>query len=248
MMIKDVLKRDVLVDKLEKYLSNNKNEYDTYFEKYIDIIENEFLNSAFTNDPDFLIKGRRKFLVDEIYNVLKNNDDYNRKHHIDKPFLFVLANIHEILLGNNMVYAEDVDKEKWEILEDGTHRIDGKYWQEIRDINERYNQNKIICLEEKQLIEELIEALKLSIKKNQDVKNFMIEFINEESEQLTDEDIEFIEYSKKFKERFGREPYIAEPNGTMEKTIKAIKTCLKKDKDILDQLLYPNRYGKNVKF
>lgn len=50
----------------------------------------------------------------------------------------------------------------------------------------------------------------------------------------------YIKYSNKFKERFGRSPYIAEPSGTRKQTIRAIKKCLKQDKDILDELLYPN--------
>ena len=39
---------------------------------------------------------------------------------------------------------------------------------------------------------------------------------------------------------FGKKAYIAEPNGTKEETIKAIKICLEKNEDILDQLLYSN--------
>ena len=33
----------------------------------------------------------------------------------------------------------------------------------------------------------------------------------------------YIKYSKKFKERFGRDAYIAEPGGTRKQTIEAIK-------------------------
>ena len=47
-------------------------------------------------------------------------------------------------------------------------------------------------------------------------------------------------YDKLFKERFGRNAYIAEPSGTKEQTIEAIKICLDKNEDILDKLLYPN--------
>lgn len=88
----------------------------------------------------------------------------------------------------------------------------------------------------------------MMIKEDKNLENFMLEFIDKEVETPTDEDLEFIEYSKKFQERFGRKPYIAEPSGTMKQTIKAIKTCLKKDKDILDELLYPNKNGENVIF
>ena len=248
MMIKWKLKRDVLIKKIDKNLKDYPSEDDTYAEKYIEIIEKEFRKAKFKSDHDFSIKGRRKFLVNEFYNVLRNNDDYNQKHHIDEPNLFVVTNIHEILLGNNMVFAEDVDEEKWEILEDGTHKIDGKYVKEIRDINERYYKKKIICLEEKQLIEEMMEELKASIKKKKNLERAMQEFIDKKVESPADEELEFMEYSKKFEERFGRKPYIAEPSGTMEQTIKAIKTCLEKEKDILDELLYPNEYGNDVYF
>lgn len=46
--------------------------------------------------------------------------------------------------------------------------------------------------------------------------------------KLSDVDNEFIKYLTLFKERFGRNAYISEPNGTKEQTIEAIKICLEK--------------------
>lgn len=63
---------------------------------------------------------------------------------------------------------------------------------------------------------------------------------NTEKAELSKEDKEFEKYLKLFKERFGRNAYIAEPSGTKQQTIEAIKICLEKNEDILDQLLYPN--------
>lgn len=63
---------------------------------------------------------------------------------------------------------------------------------------------------------------------------------NIENTNLSEEDKEFEKYLKLFKERFGRNAYIAEPSGTKQQTIEAIKICLDKNEDILDQLLYPN--------
>ncbi len=63
---------------------------------------------------------------------------------------------------------------------------------------------------------------------------------NIEKTELSREDKEFEKYLKLFKERFGRNAYIAEPSGTKQQTIEAIKICLKENKDILDELLYPN--------
>lgn len=78
--------------------------------------------------------------------------------------------------------------------------------------------------------------------KDHDVASFIEEFVNQENVniKLTQEDKEFEKYLKVFKEKFGRNAYIAEPSGTKEQTIEAIKVCLKKNKDILDELLYPN--------
>lgn len=56
--------------------------------------------------------------------------------------------------------------------------------------------------------------------------------------KLSDVDNEFIKYLTLFKERFGRNAYISEPNGTKEQTIEAIKISLEKNEDILDKLLY----------
>ena len=72
---------------------------------------------------------------------------------------------------------------------------------------------------------------------NENIINYMN---NIENTNLSEEDKEFEKYLKLFKDRFGRNAYIAEPSGTKEQTIKAIKTCLEKEEDILDQLLYSN--------
>lgn len=61
---------------------------------------------------------------------------------------------------------------------------------------------------------------------------------NIEKIKLSKEDKEFEKYLKFFKERFGRNAYIAEPSGTRQQTIEAIKKCLELNKDILDDLYY----------
>lgn len=69
----------------------------------------------------------------------------------------------------------------------------------------------------------------------------IIKYMNNiEKTELSKEDKEFEKYFKLFKERFGRNAYIAEPSGTKKQTIEAIKKCLKENKDILDELLYPD--------
>ena len=164
-MFKKKLNRDTLVDKLIKYDKEN-HDSNTFFEDYINIIEQEFSKSKFTSDPDFLMKGRRKFLVEEFYKVLKNEDDYNKKNCIDNPLYFALGNLKEVLYGLNKINYEDVDKEKWRLQENGNYEIDEVYIKELRDKDNRYSKKKIICLEEKELIEQMIKDFKNKLNEN----------------------------------------------------------------------------------
>lgn len=75
----------------------------------------------------------------------------------------------------------------------------------------------------------------------QNVEEYMNKIIDDyEPTPLTEEDKEFEKYCKLYEEKFGKQAYIAEPSGTKEKTIEAIKTCLEKNEDLLDKILYPN--------
>ena len=103
---------------------------------------------------------------------------------------------------------------------------------EYNDNNDEYWLSKYIyckrdvALKEKQL------------RKN--VEKYMNKIIDDyKSASLTEEDKDFEKYCKLYEEKFGKRAYIAEPNGTKEKTIEAIKTCLEKNEDLLDKILYP---------
>lgn len=77
--------------------------------------------------------------------------------------------------------------------------------------------------------------------KNKNVEEFMNKLIDEtEIKPLSEEEKEFEKYCKLYEEKFGKRAYIAEPSGTKEQTINAIKICLEKNEDLLDNLLYPN--------
>ena len=74
-------------------------------------------------------------------------------------------------------------------------------------------------------------------KENYGLEKFMNAFINENTEKkkMTKIEKDYIKYSEEFKKKFGRYPYIAEPSGTMELAIKAIKVCLKENKELEDR-------------
>lgn len=91
---------------------------------------------------------------------------------------------------------------------------------------------------------ELPDNLKKDLEKFKqefEVSRSIFKLIDEyEPKKLTEEEKEFEKYCNLYEEKFGKKAYIAEPNGTMKQTIKAIKTCLEKNEDVLDKLLYPN--------
>lgn len=69
--------------------------------------------------------------------------------------------------------------------------------------------------------------------------------INDLSKENTTYEIskEYDRYAKMYEERFGKKAYIAEPSGTKEQAIKAIKKCLERNEDILDEIYYPNKHA-----
>lgn len=72
------------------------------------------------------------------------------------------------------------------------------------------------------------------------MKQSIEEYMNNPKQELSEIDIEFNKYCELYKERFNKNAYVAEPSGTKEKTINAIKICLEKKEDLLDEILYPN--------
>ncbi len=87
-------------------------------------------------------------------------------------------------------------------------------------------------------LKELI--IKEGNKSTDDVIRESIENVVPIQTKTTPIDNEFEKYCKLYEEKFGKRAYIAEPSGTKEQTINAIKICLEKNEDLLDKLLYPN--------
>lgn len=78
------------------------------------------------------------------------------------------------------------------------------------------------------------------------VQDFMNKVIDEYKEdELSEEDKEFNKYCELYEKKYGKHAYIAEPSGTKEQTINAIKICLEKNEDLLDEILYPKQEYKD---
>lgn len=104
--------------------------------------------------------------------------------------------------------------------------------------------NEYIRLRDGEIIlkKELPDNLKADFekfKKEFEVSRTMFKLADEyEPKELTEEEKEFEKYCNLYKEKFGKKAYIAEPSGSKQQTIDAIKTCLEKNEDLLDKLLY----------
>lgn len=149
-LFKNKLTRNKLIDKLLKYRSNTKYENNNFFKDYLKIIENEFLKSKFISDPDFLTIGNREQIINEFYSVLTDNDNYNKKNCIKDPLYFALGNLQELIINEctiNTILPVDNFKE-------------------LREKDIRYSNKKIICLEEKELIEKMMNDFKKAIPNN----------------------------------------------------------------------------------
>ncbi len=143
------LKREDLANKFYGYHIKNKINSSDLAINYLNELQDYLNNYDYENDRDFIMGGRKKFVYDEIVEILNGNKS------VDDPLYFVLGSLEEFMCNQNQVYAEDVDKSKWK---NGV--IDGHDIKELRDKNDRYSNNGIICLEEKEYIDNIINAIK----------------------------------------------------------------------------------------
>ena len=111
-----------------------------------------------------------------------------------------------------------------------------KYGQLVININGQTMNLREIC---NQFIDELKKMIIDEGEKTQE--DYMMKlFEKNETYEPTPLDKEFDKYSKLYEERFGKKAYIPEPSGTKEFAIECIKKCLDENKDMLDDLYYPN--------
>lgn len=93
----------------------------------------------YPSNNDFVFGGRKKFTYDEIFDILDG------KQKESNPLYFVLGSLEEFISNNNHISMGEYD---------------GKDFAEIRDKNDRYISTGIICLEEKNCIDNIINKIK----------------------------------------------------------------------------------------
>ncbi len=153
-MFEKRLKRKTVADKFYGYHYKNNINDPIAANKYLDMLIDFFNKYKFKSDDNFIMAGRKKFIYDEVIEIL------NGIKKVDNPIYFVLGSLEEFISNPNQVYFEDVDKSKWKQKENGQKYIDGKDLAELRAKNGLYSVKGYICLEEKQYILNFINDIK----------------------------------------------------------------------------------------
>ena len=148
-LFKSKLRRKKLITRIDQYRENNKNNMivPDYYLRIIEIIEDEFDRHKFESNLDFFLFGRRKFLVDEFYSCLEE-ENIN--------FDFVFGSIVELLMGYNNLQLRDIEE---------ISKIFAGYSAiQIIEKDNNYTKCGIICLEEKKCVSKMLCSLKDKLK------------------------------------------------------------------------------------
>ena len=196
-----------------------------------EFVENETYYANLSMDEQRNLFNKIKENYENIINESCGMDKY-------KEFMFKYTSIEEMDFINVDELIEDIDK-KIAAIEKEQAEYEEKQRQKAKqnnpDIPESlkgyvYVANGKIYPKQK-LPRELEKDYELFVR------------INDLSKENTtyETSTEYDRYAKMYEERFGKKAYIAEPSGTKEQAIKAIKKCLERNEDILDDIYYPNK-------
>ena len=141
------LKREKLIESVDGNKIWSKSMTIPEVKNTLDSLERIINTHKYVSDKNFLMDGRRYFLKNAIEERLTNN-----KNNIDEEILDVLFNFFEFL--NNEYYTALL----------GTQERLHLSQEEIEKKCSEYKQKGIICLEEKDVIIEMIQSIKSSIK------------------------------------------------------------------------------------
>lgn len=221
----------------EKYnLQNKPHVYKEFIVGYYNSVTKEFVENK---------NYYTKLSVDEqriFFNKIKENFEHivNESCGIDKykEFTMKYKPVEEIEFVNVDELIEDIDK-KIAAIEREQAEYEEKQKQKAKQNNPEIPESLkgfVYVLNGK-----IYPKQKLPKELEKDYELFTK--INDLSKENTSYEItqEYERYSKLYEERFGKKAYIAEPSGTKEQAIKAIKKCLERNEDILDDIYYPNK-------
>lgn len=119
----------------------------------IDEIKKILNEHSFESDSNYIICGRREFLIEESNGVINGDEDYcksNLLKSVNDRARFVIGNIHELTYGDSYPYHYKHETRKV---------VDGSEFVKLREIDTAYSKKGIVSLEEKNIIYDLIIKL-----------------------------------------------------------------------------------------
>lgn len=246
-MNEKTIKNDLSQENLNDNVTLSKDEYEMlkkFEEETLKIQRCDFaliVNSGAvlpTTNPNYN-NGRIKI---EIFDINNNNIEIDgKKYNIKTQVLF---NKIKAFINDNLNLLVDWSKKETNFYLDNNAYEGGK----SKNIKVKYGQLLInvdgqVTGDLGKNVDEFINYLKELIMKETDKtdEDYMMElFEKNESYEPTPLDEEFEKYCKLYEEKFGKKANIPEPSGTKEFVIECIKKCLQEDRNILDDLYYPN--------
>lgn len=246
-MNEKIIKNDLSQENSNDNVSLSKDEYEMlkkFEEETLKIQRCDFaliVNSGAvvpTTNPNYN-NGRIKI---EIFDINNNNIEIDGKPYTIKTQ--VLFNKIKAFISDNLNVLIDWSKKETNFYLDNNAYEGGK----SKNIKVKYGQLLInvdgqVTGDLGKNVDEFINYLKELIMKEADKtdEDYMMKLFEKSEPQVpTPLDEEFEKYCKLYEEKFGKKANIPEPSGTKEFVIECIKKCLQEDRDILDDLYYPN--------
>ncbi len=218
-------------------ITMDKYEYED-IKQYVDLLNEDFAIKIYDGGTSTRLNIYTEISIYSYdkYNIKIDGKDY----HIKSITLFnkikklINDNFETLILYSKIETKEFISKD---ILIGCSRNITIKYGQLLININGAINGNiGNFC---KEFIDEIKKLIINEGEKTQE--DYMMKLFEKNERQTpTPLDEEFDKYCKLYEERFGKSAYILEPSSTKEFAIECIKKCLTENKDILDDLYYPN--------
>lgn len=228
----------VMIDEYEDLKKQDRENQELMFSDFaIKIHRGAVLHPSHPNYNDNRIKMEifsADFTKLNKYSIQIDGKDYNIRSQnlFNKIKRFVSNNLDILISWSKKQTNENLNNNAFDGEMESSIQI--KYGQLIVNVNGQTTNLREIC-------NEFIDELKnLIINEGEKTQEDYLWNIEIEPQTLTPLDTEFNKYCKLYEEKFNKKAYIPEPHGTKEFAIDCIKKCLEENKDILDNLYYPN--------
>ena len=153
---KELIRNEIANKFYGKHNEINVENRDSVF-NYLNELDNYLNNYQYESNSDFIFCGRKKSIYDEIIEIM------NGTKSVDNPIYFILGSLEEFLSNNNVIHVSDSDAL-------------GINWNDLRDANDRYISTGVICLEEKNYIDDIINIIKSLLAVKDRLNNYKGEF------------------------------------------------------------------------